>query len=263
MRIGFCQIEVAYKDIQANIDKIDTLLSNNKSDLVVLPELCFTGYSFNNRAELISLSTHESISQIIESLHRIAITSNSHIVAGISEWENEKLYNTAVVVGPKGLIGKHRKINLTKNETIFDSGDDLNVFTIDGVKIGIAICFDTWFPESFRILALHGAQIICCPSNFGGPWTPDVIKVRALENCIYTIMANRIGKELMNGDEITFRGESEIVDFNGNILIKAANEECVKFIDVEVHQNARNKNIICNNLKIEREKYTKYVEYKI
>ena len=58
------------------------------------------------------------------------------------------------------------------NEKIFDRGSTFEVITLGKVKIGIVICFESWFPESYRLLALQGAQIICCPSNFGGPLTP-------------------------------------------------------------------------------------------
>jgi len=262
MKIGFCQIKVVYKDIQSNLQKIDSLLSSIKADLIVLPELCFTGYAFSDKKELIPLSDEKSQNTIIDGLSKIAKRMGGSIVAGISEYENAKLYNTAVVIGPNGLIGKHRKINLTKNETVFDPGDLISTFLINGIKIGVAICFDTWFPEIFRILTLKGARIICCPANFGGPWTLDVIKVRALENCVYTVMSNRTGNEMMNGEEIGFRGESEIVDFGGNVLIKAGNEECVECIDVDIEANTGNKNIICDDLAYERNKYNKYVTYR-
>jgi predicted amidohydrolase len=188
MKVGFCQFNVLHKEIEGNLEKIGSLLSGKKAELMVLPELCLSGYYFSNKKELAKLSNSENHQKMMEGLQKIAQINNTVLIVGIAEIEGNDLFNTAVVIGPNGLIGKHRKVNISKNEKIFSRGTDFEIIEINNVKIGIAICFDCWFPESFRLLSMRGAQIICCPTNFGGPMTLDVIKVRSLENAVFAII---------------------------------------------------------------------------
>lgn len=263
MKVGFCQFNVFHKDIEANLNKIKAMINKIEADLIVLPELCLTGYYFKSKDELLSYSNETNQQRIISELQILAKSNDLFIVAGISEKEEENLYNSAIVIGPEGYIGKHRKVNLTKNEMIFNRGNIFETIIIGNVKIGIAICFDSWFPESFRLLALKGAQIICCPSNFGGPWTLDVMKVRSLENKVYTIMANRIGSEKMENDEADFRGESQIIDYGGNVLAKAENDECIKIVDINPEDTITKNNIICDDMIYEMNLYKKYINYTV
>jgi predicted amidohydrolase len=263
MKIGYCQFNVVNSDIDSNLNKIKELLKNISAGLIVLPELCMTGYYFSDRSKLAQLSNKTNQEKILSTLTRIAKNNGSYIVAGITELENNDLYNTAIVIGPNGSIGKHRKVNITKNEKIFTRGTKFDVFEIDKVKIGIAICFDSWFPESFRLLSLQGAQIICCPSNFGGPWTLDVMKVRSLENQVFTVMSNRTGYEMIGGEKAEFRGESQVIDYGGNILIKAENNDCVGIVDINPNEANQKGNIICDDMKYEMSLYKEYVTYTI
>ena len=263
MKIGYCQFNVVNSNIDRNLDKIMELLGNISAELIVLPELCMTGYYFSDRSKLAQLSNKTNQEKILNILTRIAKKNGSYIVAGITELENNDLYNTAIVIGPNGIIGKHRKVNITKNEKIFTRGTKFDVFEIGRVKIGIAICFDSWFPESFRLLSMQGAQIICCPSNFGGPWTLDVMKVRSLENQVFTVMSNRTGFEMIGGEKAEFRGESQVIDYGGNILIKAENNDCVGIVDINPNEANQKGNIICDDMKYEMSLYKEYVTYAI
>ena len=261
MRIGFCQFNVAHSDIEANLKKITDLLEDTEADLIVLPELCFTGYSFPSKEAVFPFADNSAQKEILNKLGIISKTKGIYLVAGMAEKEGNELYNSAIVIGPEGYIGKHRKINLPKDEKIFDRGKSLEIFKIGNVKIGVAICFESWFPESMRILTLRGAQIICCPMNFGGPWTPDVMKVRSLENKVFTIMANRIGKEQIGSEEAEFRGESQIIDHGGNVLVKATKEECVRTVDINPEEAKKKDNIVCEDMEYEMGLYKGYVKY--
>lgn len=263
MKIGFCQFNVVHKNIEANLNKIKELITDSDTDLIVLPELCFSGYFFRSKEELFQYSDERIQEKIISELQQIAKDNDLYIVAGFAEKEGHNLYNSAIVIGQEGCIGKHRKVNLTINETIFDRGSMFEVINIGKVKIGIVICFESWFPESYRLLSLQGAQIICCPSNFGGPMTPDVLKIRSLENKVYTILANRTGSEISGTETEHFRGESQIIDFDGKILAKAGNEECLKVVDVNPDETIRKDTIICDDMKFEMNKYEKFVKYNI
>jgi len=262
MKIGFCQFAVEYKNIEANLNRIKEMINNSGAELLVLPELCFSGYFFRSKKELFHYSDETVQKYIFTELQKIAKSNDLFIDAGIAEQKGDKLYNSAILVGPEGCLGKHRKVNLTVNENIFDRCSRFEVMTIGNVKIGIVICFESWFPESYRILSLQGAQIICCPSNFGGPWTPDVLKVRSLENKVYTVLAIRTGSEYSGTETEHFRGESQIIDFAGNIIAKAGNEECIKVVDVNPDETLRKDNIICDDMLFEISKYEEYVKYK-
>jgi predicted amidohydrolase len=259
MKIGFCQFDVIYKDIKKNLETIEKMIQSTKTDLVVCPELALSGYFFEKKSELVQLSQEDTHQNAIDFLTRVAKENQTTIVIGLSELEENCLYNTAFVIDQTGIVGKHRKINLTTNETIFEAGNQINVFDINGVKIGIAICFETWFPEIFRILVEKGADLICAPSNFGGPWTLDVIKVRALENSIPVVLANRIGAEIIGGTQDYFRGESMIVDQGGNILLKAGDNPYLGVIDIDLKSIQRNENIICKQMDLEINKYKGYI----
>lgn len=267
MKVGFCQFDVVYKNVEANLNKVKELLSSVEADLIVLPELCFSGYYFQTKEELNKYSDDTVQSKIINGLHKIAKSKNMFIVTGLAESDDDKLYNSAFLIGPNGFIGKHRKMNITQNEKVFDRGNNFEIFEIEivntgKVKIGILICFESWFPESYRILKKKGAQIICCPSNFGGYWTLDVMKVRSLENKVYTVMANRTGKEMIENEEAEFRGESQIIDYGGNVLIQAKDNECIMTFDIEPDKVILKDNIICDDMNYEMSLYEEYVEYK-
>jgi predicted amidohydrolase len=87
------------------------------------------------------------------------------IVMGLIEVEEGRLFNTAIVVDGRALIGRHRKVHLLRGEHIFDAGSDSHVFDVSGLRFGINICYDTNFPEAAREVADLGASLIVCPAN--------------------------------------------------------------------------------------------------
>jgi len=140
-----------------------------KVDLLVLPELCNSGYTFKSKSEARSLA--EPTDGITASLWAEAARRHSmHVVAGLAEKEGAKLYNTALIIGPKGLVGKYRKLHLWNREKLFFQLGNLGlpVYKTEIGNIGIQICYDQWFVETTRILALQGADIVVGPAN----WDP-------------------------------------------------------------------------------------------
>lgn len=87
------------------------------------------------------------------------------LVLGLIEAEGGRLYNTAVVIEGRRLIGRYRKTHLLKSETVFSPGEDCPVFEAGGLRFGINICFDTNFPEAARNVADQGASLLVCPAN--------------------------------------------------------------------------------------------------
>lgn len=263
MKVGFCQFNVAYKNIEANLNKIKDMISGSDADLIVLPELCLSGYYFKTKEELNEYADESVQARMISELQLISKRKEMYIVAGFAEKEKDKLYNSAFVIGPEGLIGVHRKVNLTVNEKIFDRGNGFEIINLGNVKIGNVICFDSWFPESYRLLSLKGAQIICCPANFGGHWTPEVLKVRSLENKVYTILSNRTGIEKVDNNDEEFRGESQIIDYEGKVLAKANQGDCLMLVEIDPEVVIKKNNMISDDMNFELDMYKDFVEYKL
>jgi len=118
------------------------------------------------------------------------------------------------------------------------------VWDIGPTKIGVMVCFDWFYPESARTLALKGADIICHPSNLVLPHCPDAMVTRSLENRVFSITANRIGVEARGGRKpLTYIGLSEIVDPCGSILHRAPSDrEDLHVVDIDP-QTARDKSL--------------------
>jgi len=247
LKIGLIQFAPVLGDVQATIRKIDGLIDQCKiTDILVLPELCNSGYNFTSFEEAWETSEKIENSIFINYLISKCKQFNLYIVSGFNERDNKNLYNSAILIGPKGYIGKYRKLHLFMNEKdYFKPGNiSLPVFDIGLCKIGMLVCFDWIFPEVWRILALKGAEIICHPSNLVLPGLAQkAVPIHALINRIYTITANRIGTE---GD-LSFTGLSTIANPNGDILFQASQTEeetVIKDIDIRL---ARDKIITKKN----------------
>ncbi len=236
MKIGFLQFEPILGDREANMKKIGRLLNTDaETGLIVLPELCHSGYNFASREQAWETSEEIGKGVFVEFLVSLARERRCHIVAGINERDKDRLYNASVLVGPEGVIGKYRKMHLFWNEPdIFQAGDlGLPVFDIGSCRIGMLICFDWIFPEVWRILALKGADLVCHPSNLVLPgFCQKAIPVHAMINRIYIITANRIGTE----GELTFTGLSVIADPKGEVIAQAAqNTEVIKVAEMDLN----------------------------
>ncbi|PWB76256.1 carbon-nitrogen hydrolase [candidate division GN15 bacterium] len=247
MVIGFVQYSPIFGDIQRTLSTLERLsVGFSGADLLVLPELCSTGYNFLSDKQAQELSEPVDDSVLLRFLAGLCSKNKQYIVAGFNEREGNHLYNSAALVGPSGLIGVYRKIHLFQNEKdCFLPGDKgLPVFEIGKARIGILICFDWIFPEVWRILALKGADIICHPSNLVLPWLAQRgVPAHALMNRVFTITANRTGTER----DLTFTGRSIICDTAGLVVASATgDEECVRMIEIDVAA-ARNKSVTSRN----------------
>jgi predicted amidohydrolase len=244
MRVGFFQFAPIFGDVSHNLDKVVGTLDRADADLIVLPELCSSGYQFVSQQEAITLSESVPDGPTTRRLIDLAQRRRMVIVAGLPERAGSACYNSAVVVGPSGFIGCYRKTHLFFEETLFFTPGDtgFQVWDIGPAKIGAMICFDWYYPEAARTLAVKGAEIICHPSNLVLPNCPDSMPVRCLENRVFAITCNRTGSEARDGkDQLTFIGNSEVVAPLGTILHRAPRDQeelCIVEIDPA---DARNK----------------------
>lgn len=220
MLAGYLQYSPEFGKIDRNLELVQDSLSEVHANLIVLPELAFTGYYFENRNELDGLSENVSDSKTIKVLSRLCKNKNLHIVTGFAEREGDSLYNSALLIGPSGLISTYRKIHLFNTEKeYFDSGNiPLKAININGVRIGMMICYDWAFPEVARSLALQGVEVICHPSNLVLSHCQKTMMSRCIENGVYAITANRTGTEIRPRGELTFTGQSQIVTTKGEVL---------------------------------------------
>jgi len=193
------------------------------ADIAVLPELSDSGYVFETREEAFSLATDPASSPSIRDWADVAARRNLHIVAGFAERAGPCLYNSAAVITPEdGLIGVYRKTHLWGEEALFFERGDAGfpVFRTRLGRIGALICYDGWFPETWRLLAVQGADLVCVPTN----WVPmpsqpeDMMAMSnilcmaaAHSNSMFVAAACRIGVE--RGQP--FIGQSLIVNNQG------------------------------------------------
>ena len=250
MKIGFIQFKPEFGDKDYNINKTLELIDDGKdADLLVLPELCNTGYLFENPAELDELVEEVPNGKTTQAWLKIAQDTKTYIVAGICEKYQNNFYNSSVLIGPEGFIDIYRKIHLFDSEKkFFTPGmDPPEVYDIGKAIIGMMICFDWAFPETARILALKGAEVICHPSNLVLTYAQKSMLSRSIENRVFTITANRIGDEIRPNSKLSFTGNSQITSPKMEILAQAqADTEEVVVIEIDPTL-AQNKMITPNN----------------
>ncbi len=215
------------------------------ASLLVLPELANSGYVFADRAEAVALAEVLADSETVRAWTAAAQRLNVHIVAGIAERDGERLYNSAVFVGPAGVIGCYRKLHLWNDEKrFFEPGDrGVPVFDTAFGRVAIAICYDGWFPEVYRLASAQGADIVCVPTN----WVPmtgqhadqptiatTLTMAAAHSNGLMIACADRIGTE--RGQP--FLGQSLIVGGNGMPLAgpASADREAILYAPIDVER---------------------------
>ncbi|GMG82645.1 nitrilase family protein [Paralimibaculum aggregatum] len=210
--------------------------------LAVLPELSDSGYVFESRAEAFALSGTAAESETIAGWAEAARRHDLHIVGGFCERDGGRLFNSAALVGPDGLIGVYRKTHLWDAENLwFEPGDHgYPVFATPLGRIGALICYDGWFPEAWRLLAMQGADIVCVPTN----WVPMPSQPASLpsmsnilcmaaahSNSFCVAAACRIGTE--RGQP--FIGQSLIVNHEGWPVAGPAPEERPEVLTARVN----------------------------
>lgn len=218
------------------------------ADLVVLPELANSGYVFESMEEARELAEAIPAGRTCQAWIDAAERHGIHIVAGINEFADDGLFNSAVVTGPDGYIGTYRKVHLWNQENRFFRPGDLGFPVFDTAlgKIGVLICYDGWFPESTRECALGGADIICVPTN----WVPipgqredreamaTILTMSAAHsNRLPIACASRIGTE--RGQP--FIGQSQIVAYSGWPVAGPAStdREEIIYADMDLHSPGR------------------------
>ena len=222
-RVAYVQGRPSFGCPEANLDLGLSLARTVEADLVILPELWSTGYVFSSRAEVAALAEDAKRGATARRLVDAARRERRHYVAGFAEVSRGRHYNSALLVGPRGVRAVYRKLHLFEREREWFSPGDLplEVHRVGPARVGMLICFDWRFPEAARVLALEGADVIAHPSNLVFPNAQEAMRVRALENRLYTVTANRTGTERRPGGTVAFTGRSQGVDPDGVVVIRA------------------------------------------
>jgi predicted amidohydrolase len=224
MRVGVLQFEPVLGEVEHNLTHIERALTGVALDLVVLPELCTTGYQLGSD-EARALAEPFPGGASAERLARVARREDLFLVAGVAESATGKPFNSAVLVGPEGHVATYRKAHLFSDELDRFAPGDTGFFvtSVRGVRVGMMICFDWVFPESARCLALLGADLLAHPANLVLPYCQGAMPTRCLENGVFALTANRVGREahLPGKPELAFTGGSQIVNPRGQVLAAA------------------------------------------
>jgi predicted amidohydrolase len=224
--------------LEANLIKISELAleaAAQGAQLALFPECALTGYALTTQ-EVESVAEPIPGPSTLE-LQRICKRSGLFLVIGGIErdpWGG--FFNSAVLIGPDGLMGSYRKTHLPflGVDRYLAAGDRLiEPISTPFADVGMLICYDFRFPEPIRILALNGAQVILLPTAWPASASlyPDFMaRTRAAENRVYVLAANHVGKER----DLEFLGRSVIVAPDGTILAEAsAKEEGILIADID------------------------------
>lgn len=248
VRVAGVQMEPILGQVGRNLGRIVAGLEHAASEgakLAVFPECALSGYGFESReaglAHAVEIDGPETAA-----IAKVARAIGCGCIFGLLEKDGDRLYNACALVGPDGLAGTYRKIHLPYLgiDMHVDPGDrPPAVHEINGLRVGVQICYDGSFPETSRILALLGADLIALPTNWPDPAAcsaEHMIPTRAMENTVYVMAVNRIGVE----SGFRFIGASSIADPAGDVLARAgAAEETTLFADLDPDR-ARAKHLV-------------------
>lgn len=249
MKIALVQNNPIFGEKDNNISNLLLMMEQNDAELYVLPEMSYTGYQAKSAEEVRALADRIDSDNVM----RFAEWSKHHdkaVIFGFPEAaEDGKIYNSSLFVTPEGQKFIYRKSHLFYNEKIFYAPGNTGFFVNEwrGVKIGQAICFDWYFSESFRTLALLGADIIAHSTNLVMPYCQRAMFARAIENKIYIATANRIGEENRTEEKFVYTGQSVLVNPSGEYLIYAPKDKTGVFTAEIDTKFSRNKQLNCFN----------------
>lgn len=248
--LAVVQTDCTLGDVAGNLKMVVRKLhaaADAGADLIAFPECVLGGYGFASRAA--AMAAAEPVpGPATTAIAEACAARRVWCVFGTLEVAGDRLFNTAVVVGPSGVVGGYRKTHLplVGADKFTDPGTGpIELFDLDGLKLGVGVCFDGGFPEFPRVLALLGADLIVLPTNWADKamTTARVMPpARALENGVYFAACNRIGTE----SGFHYIGRSSIHDPTGTPLAAADHDgEAVLFarIDPELARRKRVVNV--------------------
>lgn len=243
LTVACAQLAPRIGDLERNRAQADAAVARAAAagaSLVVLPELCTSGYVFADAAEARRLAEPVD-GPTVDGWRELAAREQLVIVGGLCELDRDgALRNSAVVIDKGELCAVHRKAHLWDREQLFfKAGDCAPPVVQTGFgRVGVAVCYDAFFPEVMRMLALAGADVITVPMNsplFGLPLEPlaaDVVLASAAAQVsrVVVAQADRSGTER----GVEWSGASVIVDIDGRVLTQPARGEALILARVDL-----------------------------
>jgi len=254
LRIACAQYAVHDGYLDANIKRsIAAILDASRAgaDLVILPELANSGCSLPSRERALDLAEEAGGSEgpTLRAWQMVAAETGLFIVGGFLERQGDLLYNSAAIVGPGNFLGRYRKTHLWDTEKLlYEPGRELPVFETPLCNIGVLVCYDAWFSEAARTLALRGADLLCIPANAPSDWVPEHQRRGGLTmlnaHCITHANANRLLVACANRVEDGYLGRSCIVGTTGGVLaFGSVTKEELMIAEVDEQRSRREKQL--------------------
>ncbi len=229
VKIAGVQMDPKITKNKENLDRIlleTEAAAKNGADLIVFPECALSGYVFSSREEALPFAEAvpgPSADKFTKCCQELGVYG----VMGMLEKDGDKLYNVAILAGPKGLVGKYHKNHLPflGVDRFTDPGNNpFRVYETEVGNIGLNICYDCNQPENARVMMLLGVDILVLPTNWpdGRDKVPRfLVNARAYENRIHFVAVDRVGRERGAG----FLGHSKIVNALGDTIAEASGDK--------------------------------------
>ncbi|MCI4626092.1 MAG: NAD+ synthase [Candidatus Magnetoovum sp. WYHC-5] len=241
LRLALGQINTTVGHLEGNINKIIEYVKKAedlRADIIAFPELSITGYP----PEDLLLKTH-FIKNNMLMIERLKAYSNNIVILSGFVYGEDDIFNACAVMYEGKVLHVYKKIFLP-NYGVFDelryfkAGRELPLYEICGVKVGVNICEDMWYPDGpAHEQALAGAEVIininASPySMFKGAFRQTMLSVRAFDNSVIIAYVNSVGGQ----DELVFDGHSLVVDPKGRVIARGkqfTEELIVVDLDIE------------------------------
>ncbi len=241
MELSFALAQImTEKEKDKNLLKIKNIIKNSETDAIVFPEFS-NFYASDLKPEEVYKNAETDESDFLNEIIYLASNSKKWVILGVYEKSEDfpKTYSSVYVIEPEGkILSKYRKTHLFRalgyDESLYlkPSNNGFSVFEINGIKIGLMICYEIRFPEVARSLALKGAEVIIAPSAWLKGYNKEeqwitLAKARAMENTAYLLTSNQIGN--------IYTGITVAVDPAG--IIKARASECEEIVEVKISKD--------------------------
>ena len=227
MNAHLVQVDIAWEDPDVNRERIEALLERveiRPGDLVVLPEMAFTGFSLDVARTVSDAAAGEGF------LRDLARRRSCTVVGGLVASVGGRATNQALAFGPDGtLLARYSKLqpfSLGGEATAHMAGEEIVDFAWGGLRVAPFICYDLRFPEHFRSAAGNGAEMFVVIANWPvrriHHWT-TLLQARAIENQAVVVGVNRCGTD----PSLTYNGRSFVVSPHGHLVTDAGEVEGV------------------------------------
>ncbi len=228
INLGLAQINSKVGDLEGNFQKVlfAAKVLEEKSHIVLFPELALTGYPPQDL--LLRRDFLEAVKTYIKKLIKVSSEIKALLLLGAPFYEEGKLYNSALLLYRGELLGVYHKrflpqYGVFEEKRYFTEGSNFLLFSLEGIKFGVSICEDIWFPTGVeRIYSLLGAKVLislnASPFTYGKYFSKEIIlKARAEDNQAYVVYVNLVGGQ----DDLIFDGRSMVISPKGKVIARA------------------------------------------